>query len=642
MKKTVILTILTLLGVTTLLLATSSDNHPSQLRITEPEPITLTEPEPITIQRILINGLRLDGPGIVKYPTNQLPDTEDFACYDDNTFILLEQYKQTCGITCAEMLLHYYGKNVSADQIWDKGGIYSVDTGAWPNELVAALSRLGVDVILEKRPDNWWKALHGLFYQVEQNRPPIVLLRYGNVYHYSVVVGFDTTGVTDKVKGIRNVILADPHNVYRIMQLNTFLKVWSLKTSEIELPGGGFKGMVNKGLVIAVNTKDYRYVSINPRMQPQEHFPPNWSQLKADMIIGEKKANWTLGFFSSGKRHWERTYRFKHPFKSYSVSAIDPLLWEVPSSWGTSGYMQGHEAKWGDDGAHKLRIWGRIEHGKVTRGHLWVMVRTYRNRKKETFPAGMALIPAGTFQMGSEDADARDNEQPVHTVHVDAFYMDTHEVTNAEYKTFVLANPEWQKGRIPDAFHSGKYLNRWEGNNYPSGKADHPVANVSWYAAMAYAAWAGKRLPTEAEWEKAARGGKSGLKYPWGDRITEKDANYDRNVDDTTAVGSYAANGYGLYDMAGNVEEWCLDAYDSDFYSASPSSNPLSGVSGNTLANLDEIVDNYTGVKSPRVLRGGSWGHNNSHYLRAADRDWTPPTTTSLVDGFRCARAVTP
>ena len=220
-------------------------------------------------------------------------------------------------------------------------------------------------------------------------------------------------------------------------------------------------------------------------------------------------------------------------------------------------------------------------------------------------PAGMALIPAGEFQMGSEDADAAGDEQPVHTVHVDAFYMDTHEVTNAEYKSFVLANPEWQKTRIPDAFHRGNYLWHWEGNNYPVGKGDHPVTHVSWYAAMAYAAWAGKRLPTEAEWEKAARGGLVGKKYPWGDTITPNDANYGNNVGGTTAVGSYAANGYGLYDMAGNVWEWCLDEWDANFYANSPSRNPLSGVSGGTIANVDEIVDNYTNVTYPRVLRGG-------------------------------------
>ena len=254
-------------------------------------------------------------------------------------------------------------------------------------------------------------------------------------------------------------------------------------------------------------------------------------------------------------------------------------------------------------------------------------------------PEGMVLIPGGAFQMGSEAADAGNDEQPVHTVHVDAFYMDKHEVTNLEYKRFVLANPQWQKTRIPWVLHNGNYLNDWSGNNYPSGKANHPVVYVSWYGAMAYSAWAGKRLPTEAEWEKAARGGKSGLKYPWGNTISSGHANYVSNVGGTTAVGRYAANGYGLYDMTGNVWEWCLDAYDSDFYFSSPSRNPLSDV--NTISNLDEIVKNFMHIKSSRVLRGGSW-YVFTRPLRVANRLWNSPASTYNDFGFRCARAVTP
>jgi len=128
---------------------------------------------------------------------------------------------------------------------------------------------------------------------------------------------------------------------------------------------------------------------------------------------------------------------------------------------------------------------------------------------KPSVPAGMVLIPAGEFQMGSgENTD----EKPIHTVYIDAFYMDKHEVTNAEYKKFLNANPRWGKNRIPSAYHDGDYLKRWNGNNYPIGKGEHPVTYVSWYAAMAYAKWADKRLPTEAEWEKTARGGLIGQK----------------------------------------------------------------------------------------------------------------------------------
>ena len=250
-------------------------------------------------------------------------------------------------------------------------------------------------------------------------------------------------------------------------------------------------------------------------------------------------------------------------------------------------------------------------------------------------PAGMVLIPAGSFEMGSEDADARDDERPVHTVHLDAFYMDKYEVTNAQFKLFVDANPQWQKDRIADGFHDGDYLDDWTGTNYPSGRAEHPVVHVSWHVAMAYAEWAGKRLPTEAEWEYAARGGLAGKKYPWGDdEPTAAYANYHRNVNDTTPVGRYAANGYGLYDMAGNVWEWCLDAYDEDFYAASDDSrNPIAGGE----------VDTFTTIPTApnRVLRGGSWD-NRATYLRVANRLRFTPTYTGDNIGFRCARSVTP
>ena len=255
-------------------------------------------------------------------------------------------------------------------------------------------------------------------------------------------------------------------------------------------------------------------------------------------------------------------------------------------------------------------------------------------------PEGMVRIPAGQFQMGGNDGDAQNDERPVHTVHINAFFMDEHEVTNSEYKAFLLENPSWQKKQIDKRFHNGEYLKHWsDDNNYPSGKADHPVTYVSWYAAMAYAEWAGKRLPTEAEWEYAARGGLEGQKYPSGNTLSTGEANYNRHVGDTTPVGQYAANGYGLYDMAGNVWEWCLDAYDAGFYSASRNSrNPISGA-----RTLRWILDNFTNVQtnSSRVLRGGSW-YNSAQFLRVANRNGNPPTNTPAFNGFRCARGVTP
>ena len=259
---------------------------------------------------------------------------------------------------------------------------------------------------------------------------------------------------------------------------------------------------------------------------------------------------------------------------------------------------------------------------------------------KPAVPEGMVLIPAGSFLMGSEDEEAWANEQPVHTVHLNAFYMDAHEVTNAEYKAFVDANPQWQKDNIDDLFHSGYYLYHWTGTDYPPGKADHPV-RVNWYAAMAYAEWAGKRLPTEAEWEYAARGGLAGKKYPWGDdEPTPAHASYwHTSPPGLPAVGQYAANGYGLYDMAGNLWEWCLDAYDVDFYAVSDDSrNPIAG--GETIQWLRE---NFTTIPndSERVMRGGSY-HDLEWSLYVYRRGGNPPNAPpGPPPGFRCARSVT-
>ena len=249
-----------------------------------------------------------------------------------------------------------------------------------------------------------------------------------------------------------------------------------------------------------------------------------------------------------------------------------------------------------------------------------------------TIPEDMALIPAGEFQMGSNDGD--DDEKPVHTVYVDAFHIDKYEVTNAQYKKFVDANPEWQKDRILSKYHDGDYLKHWNGNNYPPGKGNHPVVYVSWYAAMAYAEWSGKRLPTEAEWEKAARGGRLGRKYTWGRSLDFNKANYGDEIGDTTPVGSYDANGYGLYDMAGNVWEWCLDEYDADFYSISPRRNPLAG------GTVNGILSNWIDVSSVRVLRGGSWV-SNAKFVRVSDRTRFTPRITNNARGFRCVKSVT-
>ncbi len=244
----------------------------------------------------------------------------------------------------------------------------------------------------------------------------------------------------------------------------------------------------------------------------------------------------------------------------------------------------------------------------------------------------MVLIRAGEFEMVSSAGDS--GKKLVYIVYIDAFYMDKYEVTNAQYKMFVDANPEWQKGNISSKYHDGNYLKSWNGNDYPSGKDNHPVVNVSWYGAMAYAKWVGKRLPTQAEWEKAARGGLVGQKYPWGNSIDSSKANYSRNVGDMTPVGSYPPNGYNLYDITGNVWEWCLDEHDRDFYLTPPRHNPIAGAS-----SITDMISEFLDLDSWRVLRGGSW-IRFARDVEVSDGNYAPPDFSDDDFGFRCVRSV--
>lgn len=240
-------------------------------------------------------------------------------------------------------------------------------------------------------------------------------------------------------------------------------------------------------------------------------------------------------------------------------------------------------------------------------------------------PDDMVLIPAGEFQMGSTNGER--DERPVHTVYLDAFYIDTDEVTVGEYKQFVEAT-----GHRPLP----------ESVSRTSPTDQHPIVEVSWHDAMAYAKWAGKRLPTEAEWEKAARGGLISQDYPWGDTIDANKANYDKNTKSgthnvrTTPVGMYPANGYGLYDMSGNVAEWCLDTYQRKFYANGRKRNPIAGAE-----NVQQAIVDANFSKAKRVVRGGSWSFN-AKSVRVANRLAEKPSLLSSDVGFRCVRDINP
>ena len=252
------------------------------------------------------------------------------------------------------------------------------------------------------------------------------------------------------------------------------------------------------------------------------------------------------------------------------------------------------------------------------------------------YPDNMELIPAGEFEMGSPDGALFSDEHPTRTVFVDTFYMDKSPVTNAEFKAFVDVNPRWRKPQGVTKFlsvsYSGSYyLHHWNGDNYPEDKADHPVVHISWYAAMAYSQWVGKRLPTEAEWEKAARGGLVGNKYPWGNSTDIGKANYGKNVGQTTPVQFYPANGYDLYDMVGNVWEWCLD--ESGFYGSLPHRKLLSK------EDIISVTNNFKKINTLRVLCGGSW-ITAVQNIGTANRWHNHPRVTNPDIGFRCVKSL--
>lgn len=243
---------------------------------------------------------------------------------------------------------------------------------------------------------------------------------------------------------------------------------------------------------------------------------------------------------------------------------------------------------------------------------------TAAEEKKEKYP-DMILIPAGEFIMGD---NTRYNwsfllaynlyDGPEHTVYLDDFYIDKYEVTNKQYKKFM----EETGHSTPRCWNDARF-------NYP----DQPVVGVTWDDAAAYAKWAGKRLPTEAEWEKASRGTDKRL-WPWGNKFDKTKCTVWESQETgqrwTTPVGKYETgkSPYGCYDMAGNAWEWCTDYYDQNYYYGSPIKNPPGPAGG-----------------FQRVVRGGGFLYFG-HYARCAARYRVPWYAQSPQIGFRCAKSV--
>lgn len=243
---------------------------------------------------------------------------------------------------------------------------------------------------------------------------------------------------------------------------------------------------------------------------------------------------------------------------------------------------------------------------------------------------GMALVPAGKFVMGSGEDEFIPEEGPQHEVYLDAFYIDKYEVTNAQYWEFLQYMKETgdhskcfpgepkNKDHTPGTPHTS-----W---NYPYyDYPDYPVNRIDWYDAYAYAAWAGKRLPTEAEWEKAARG-PDGRRFPWGNVWETKFCNIGENA--PLSVGSFQIGNsvYGCFDMSGSVSEWCNDWYHPEYFQNSPSVNPKG----------PEIS---TGV---RIVKGGSLFAPYVYKMRCAVRIFGKPEERNKSIGFRCAKDYKP
>jgi formylglycine-generating enzyme required for sulfatase activity len=228
----------------------------------------------------------------------------------------------------------------------------------------------------------------------------------------------------------------------------------------------------------------------------------------------------------------------------------------------------------------------------------------------------MVLVPEGEFQMG--DTKALPEEMPPHLVHLDAFYIDKYEVTNKRYQECV------EDGGCQTPYQT--YFFEQSPNRMYYGEPqfeNFPVIYVDWNMAKAYCEWRGARLPTEAEWEKAARGTEGNM-YPWGKDLDCTKANYQNCINRTTEVGSYAdgVSPYGAYDMTGNVWEWVNDWYASNYYSISPGRNPQGPITGQS-----------------RVMRGGSWTRFDVTTFHRANY---AQVYNNFEVGFRCASSLTP
>ena len=296
-----------------------------------------------------------------------------------------------------------------------------------------------------------------------------------------------------------------------------------------------------------------------------------------------------------------------------------------------------------------------------------------KSNEEDSLPKDMVLIPEGPFLMGSTEDEINklleldsnveagrfDVEVPQRKVYMSAYLIDKYPVTNAEYKEFIESGGYKQRDLWSDAgwdyVQRSKPLDSDVVNSAMDGEDDCPVVNVSWYEAEAFARYAGKRLPTEAEWEKAARG-TDGRIYPWGNEFDKAKLNCaESRIEKPTPVTRYlrGQSVYGCFDMAGNVWEWTADWFDSQYYRSAPNRDPQGPAKaedkpffgrpedvGTSIYELEPSVAGSSTLSDCKVLRGGSWNGGGVIHIRCANRDYDEPDYKNDTIGFRCARSL--
>jgi formylglycine-generating enzyme required for sulfatase activity/curved DNA-binding protein CbpA len=258
-----------------------------------------------------------------------------------------------------------------------------------------------------------------------------------------------------------------------------------------------------------------------------------------------------------------------------------------------------------------------------------------REPRNVTLPGGdqtltFVWVPGGTVDIGSPVG--KPDERPVHPVTLDGFWMGVFPVTHRQFAAFVRLNPQWSK-RVGGVERHADYLRDFIGDTPPKGRENCPVTGVTWHAAAAFCEWAGVELPTEAQWEVAAR---SGRRYDYATSngaLLPRLANYNANVGSTTPIRRFPPNPYGICDMSGNVWEWCVDEYSPDFY-AQPDATERNPVNGPALAFRDRDWE-VVAPDSVRVIRGGSW-RSVSADVRTSARAFQTANLPTLFCGFRC------